>query len=300
MVAGMLSGMILAAGLGTRLRPLTDLCPKPLVPVGDRSVLASAVERLRSAGVERLVVNAHHLPSALREASAELGVELSAEADLLGTAGGVAHARGSLGEAAVVVWNGDVVADIDVRGLLSEHQRQTPEATLVVMARSGRDGNVGLSEDGRVVRLRDEAVANEVRSVDFAGVHVLGSGLRAGLPARGCLVGDVYIPALKQGAVLRTVEHRGWWHDIGSVASYLEANLSWLRARPSRSWIGAGARVGGGVLLDEAVVGPGASVKGEGPLVRCVVWPGATAAAPARDSVFVPGLMVANAGAARA
>jgi mannose-1-phosphate guanylyltransferase len=292
MVAGMLPGMILAAGLGTRLRPLTDVCPKPLVPVGDRSVLAGVVTRLRSAGVERLVVNSHHLPFALRDAAAELGVELSAEADLLGTAGGVAHARGHLGQGPALLWNGDVMADIDLQGLVAEHDRRAPGATLVVMPRPGREGNVGLAEDGRVVRLRAESVATEVRSADFAGVHVIGAALRAGLPERGCLVGDVYIPALRAGAVLRTVEHHGAWHDIGNVAAYLEANLAWLRARSSKSWIGAGARLDAGVLLEDAIVGPGATVTGEGLLVNCVVWPGATALAPAHDAVFAPGLRV--------
>lgn len=297
--SGMLPGMILAAGLGTRLRPLTDVCPKPLVPVGDRTVLAHAVDGLRAAGVKRLVVNAHHLPSALRDAAGVLGVELSAEADLLGTAGGVAHARELLGDGPVVIWNGDVVTDVDVRGLLGEHDRRGSGATLVVMARRARDGNVGLAEDGRVVRLRGESVADEVRSADFAGVHVLGAALRGDLPRRGCLVGDVYIPALKKGAVLRTVEHRGAWHDIGSVASFLDANLDWLRERFSKSWVGAGAKLGAGVLLDDAVVGAGAAVTGQGSLVRCVVWPGVTALAPAEDTVFAPGLVVARARTSR-
>lgn len=211
----------------------------------------------------------------------------------------MARARALLGEGPVVVWNGDVVADVDVRGLLSEHDRCAPEATLVVLRRPGREGNVGLAEDGRVVRLRGESVADEVRSADFAGVHVLGAALRDALPERGCLVGDAYIPALKRGAVLRTVEHHGPWHDIGSVASYLDANLDWLRDWSSKSWVGAGAKLGARVLLDGAVVGPGAVVTGEGSLVRCVVWPGATALAPAEDAVFAPGLVVARARTSR-
>jgi hypothetical protein len=82
------------------------------------------------------------------------------------------------------------------------------------------------------------------------------------------------------------------WHDIGSVASYVEANVAWLRARSSTSWLGAGAKLDAGVLLEDVVVGAGAAVTGEGSLVRCVVWPGATALAPARDAVFGPGLRV--------
>jgi mannose-1-phosphate guanylyltransferase len=255
-------------------------------------VLAHAVRILRAAGIERLVVNAYPLPLALRDAAIELGVKVSPEAELLGTAGGVARAGDLLGDGPVVIWNGDVVADVDVAGLRSAHERRAPEATLVVMPRPGREGNVGVADDGRIVRLRGESVAPETRSADFACVHVLGPGLRGALPERGCLVGDVYIPALRRGAVLRAVEHHGPWHDIGSLASYVDANVAWLRARSVPGWTGPGASVARAVHLDETVVGSGAMVTGEGRLVRSVVWPGASAVAPAQDTVFAPGLVV--------
>src|SRR5258708_5375293 len=277
--------MILAAGLGTRLRPLTDERPKPLVPIGDRTVLEHAAARLRAAGVARLVVNAHHLPGAVRAAAAALGAETSIEEDLLGTAGGLAHARGLLGEGPVVVWNGDVVAEVDVGALVEAHARAAPEATLVVMRRGPGEGNVGLDDGGGVVRLRRESFGTETRSADFACVHVVGDGLRARLPARGCLIGDVYLPALRRGATLRAVEHRGPWHDIGSVGAYLDANVAWLRARSARRWIAAGADVRPGVEIEDAVICAGGTAAGSGRLSRCVVWPGAAAVAPLADAV---------------
>jgi mannose-1-phosphate guanylyltransferase len=288
MVAVVLPAMILAAGLGTRLRPLTEFLPKPLVPVGDRSVLAHAVDGLRRASIERLVVNAFHLPAAVEEAAGRLDVEVSMEHELLGTAGGVARAKGSLGSGPVVIWNGDVVADVAIEALVRAHEARAPEATLVVMARPGREGNVGLDDEGRVVRLRRDSVAPEVRSADFACVHVLGADLRATLPDRGCLVGDVYIPALRRGATLRAVEHTGAWHDIGSLSAYLEANIAWLRARAARTWVGPGAGVAPTVTLEDAVVGAGASVTGAGSVTRSVVWPGAAASAPLEHAIVIP------------
>src|SRR4249920_3166042 len=94
----MTPAMILAAGLGTRLRPLTDILPKPLVPVGDRPMLAHVVERVRAAGCGPIVVNAHHHADAVARACSDLGATISREdEDLLGTAGGLARARALLG-----------------------------------------------------------------------------------------------------------------------------------------------------------------------------------------------------------
>jgi mannose-1-phosphate guanylyltransferase len=284
--------MILAAGLGTRLRPLTEVCAKALVPVGDRPVLGHALDVLRAAGVSRCVVNAHHLPRELRAFADERSVAVSMESELLGTAGGVARARDLLGEGEVVVWNGDVVADLDVGALLRAHGSATAEATLVIRPRSAGEGNVGVDEAGKVVRLRHVRVGKELHGGEFLGVSVLGVGSRRTLPARGCLVGDFWIPALERGVVLGVCEHTGAWHDIGSLPAYLDANLAWLRARGLASWLGEGARVEPTAVLNEALLGPGATAAGAGPVARAVVWAGATVTAPVSDAVVLPDRVV--------
>ena len=268
---------------------MTDVLPKPLVPVGDRSVLAHAVDMLRTAGVAHFVVNAHHLPDAVLAEAGRLGAEVSLESELLGTAGGVAGARGLLGDGPVLLWNGDVVADVDLRALLNAHDALGPEATLVVMPRPGAEGNVGLDEDGRVVRIRRESVGSEARSADFAGVHVLGGALRSSSPGKGCLVADVYIPALRRGATIRSVPHEGLWHDIGSIGAYLDANAAWLRRRRTAAWASPVATVGAGVRLEGTVLSGTARVAGSGSVSRSVVWNGAVAIAPVADAVVLPG-----------
>ncbi|MEO6574142.1 MAG: sugar phosphate nucleotidyltransferase, partial [Polyangiaceae bacterium] len=147
--------MILCAGLGTRLRPLTDWCPKPLVPIGDRPALAHILDRL--VGV-RCVVNAHHRGAELEAfARARSGeVLVSTEVDLLGTAGGVAFASPLLGAGDVLVWNGDILLDLDPNDLVRAHRS---EATLVVRTGPKGTGNVGTDDRGRIVRLRQETVS---------------------------------------------------------------------------------------------------------------------------------------------
>lgn len=288
----MLPAMILAAGLGTRLRPLTEVRAKALVPVGDRPLLAHAIESLRAAGVSEVVINAHHLPEELGAFAASHGLAVSTEGELLGTAGGVAHARELLGQGEIIIWNGDVISDIDVSALVRAHEGGASDATLVVRARPRGQGNVGLDEAGRVVRLRQQAFGPEASGGEFLCVQVLGEGLRRLLPDRGCLVGDLYIPALRHGATVRAVVHAGRWHDIGALGAYLEANLDWLAARAATSWVGPGARVGDGVVLDRALLGEGASVTGSGRVERSVVWPGATVATPVADAIVMPGRVV--------
>ena len=281
----MLPAMVLAAGLGTRLRPITDDCAKALVPVGDRPALGHVFDRLRAAGVTRLIANAHHRAGDVRAFAASSGAILSEEEELLGTAGGVARASELLGSGAVLVCNADILVDVDLRALVTSYQGSGAAATLVVEPRAPGEGPVGIGDGGRIVRLRRESVAHEDSGGEFLGVSVLGAVMRAALPARGCLVGDALIPALRAGALLVPHLHEGGFVEIGTPRSYLEANLAWLRTRGLAHWAGEGARVDGSVVLDQVVLGAGASASGAGSLVRCVVWPGARAVAPLRDAV---------------
>ncbi len=285
------SAMILAAGLGTRLRPLTLELPKPLLPVGDRPSIAHIAACLAAAGIEGVVLNIHHLAEAFTEqalAQVPLAVHLIHEPAILGTAGGLRNARDRLAEGDVVVWNGDILIDLDAAALLDAHRREGAGATLAVAPRAVGEGTVGLGEDGRVVRLRGHRFGDEARGGDFTGVHVIGAGLRDRLPSEGCLVGDVYLPALREGARLASFPAPAEWDDIGSIAAYLAANRRWLVRRRLPSFVGAGVIIGDAVDPSATVIGAGAVVEGEGALRGCVVWPGARASAPLEDAVVTP------------
>jgi mannose-1-phosphate guanylyltransferase len=208
------------------------------------------------------------------------------EPELLGTAGGVANAASKLGAGEALVWNADVIADIDVPGLFAVRAQSGALAALCAAPRPMGQGTLGIDADGRVARLRGHRFGEEVRGGDFLGIQVIGEALRAELPHEGCLVGDVYLPALRRGADLRVLDVHGAWDDIGSVAAYLQANLRWLAARGAPAHIGDGAQLASGVELEASVVGAAAVVDGQGALRRCVVWPGARATAPLEDAVI--------------
>lgn len=291
--------MVLAAGLGTRLRPLTDELPKPLCPIGDRPPIDGILMSLSRGGFERAVVNTHHLGDAFDAAwrtAQPLELQLSHEVDVLGTGGGIANAAPLLGDGAMLVWNADILAEPDLGALARGAEGNVSARLLVAPVAAGATGTVGLSRDGRVVRLRGQRYGEEVSQADYVGIAWLSAKLRARLPIPGCLVGEGYMPALKDGEVIDTLVHTSGFTDIGSIASYLDANLAWLDAAGWTSFVHEAAEVDRRVNVTRSVVGRGATVEGQGQLHSCVVWPGARAVAPLdrcvvtrRGVVRVPG-----------
>jgi mannose-1-phosphate guanylyltransferase len=268
--------MVLCAGLGTRLRPLTEWCPKPLVPIGDRPAVAHVTEQLSA--FSRRVINVHHRPDALERWAKEHGIAVSPETDLLGTAGGLEHAAPLLGDGDVLVWNGDILCDLDVDALVQAHDA---DATLAVVPRELGSGNVGLDEAGRIVRLRRERFGEETRSADFIGIHIVGASLRAILPPKGCLVGDVYLPALARGVTLRAHVVDVPFSDVGSIAEYVAANRAWLSRRGAKEWAASDAMVN--APIDGSIVGSGARI--DAPAKRCIVWPNAHVKEAVEDAI---------------
>jgi mannose-1-phosphate guanylyltransferase len=279
--------MVLCAGLGTRLRPLTDELAKPMVPVGDRPAVAHVIARVRASGAARIVVNVHHRPGDVLAWAEGEHIAVSSERELLGTAGGLARARVLLGGGVVLVWNGDILSELVALELVAAHgagERGLAGATLAVRPREAGEGNVGIDADGRVVRLRSESFGLEVRGGDFLGIHVIGQPLRDQLPERGCLVGDVYIPALRRGELLRAHWTEAPFIDVGSLAQYLAANAAWLAVRGLSSWSHPTATVN--ASIEGSVVGAGATI--DAATTNSVVWPGAHVRGACNGAVVTP------------
>jgi mannose-1-phosphate guanylyltransferase len=287
--------MILAAGLGTRLRPLTSVVPKPLVPIGDRTAIGHLADALWGAGFTRVVANAHHLAGAVEALTgADPRIAVSREEDLLGTAGGVRFARdsGLLAGDRVLVVNGDLFGALPLATLACAPCEG--DARLLVAPTSpgaSGAGNVGVDARGFVVRMRRETVAaGEVASFDYLGCALFGAEALGALPARGCLVGDLLLPRLRAGARVEVTPFEGAWLDVGSLGAYLEANLRWLASSRLERFVDAQASVQD-ARIDASVVLAGARVAAGARLLRCVVW--ANAVVPYgdhSDAIFVPGL----------
>lgn len=279
-----LSVVLLAAGLGTRLRPLSSWRAKPLVPIGDRPAIGHVLASIRGAwpGVP-VVANAHFRPEDVIAWAAANDVRVSEERELLGTAGGVARAQRQLDAGDLLIWNGDILSDVDVRALATAHSGSQAMATLVVTPRPANEGNVGIDAAGRVVRLRRQSFGPETRGGDFHGVQLLGAEARASLPPSGCLVTDVYLPLLAEGAHL-AVHDSGSFSDVGTIEDYVAENRAWLVRRGAASWAAPSARVEADV--DGCIVGERSIVRA--PARRVIVWPDAIVDTPIADAIVTP------------
>jgi mannose-1-phosphate guanylyltransferase len=311
------TGMVLCAGLGTRLRPLTARCPKPAVPVCGVPLVRYALGLLAGAGVRRAVVNVHHLPgemaAAARGAAGELGLELavSEEPVIAGTGGALRQARPLLrGADAVVVVNGDVLFDVDLGAALASHAASGALATMVLMAMPPGAAYAAVEADaeGRVRRIagRFGPGGEGLEPWHFPGVHVLSPALLDLVPDEPfeCDVNrHVYPPLMARGLVRRVVS-AGARSDLGDPRSYLAANLEVAAGRWPLGRFGGLAvppRVAPDAVIapdaavgEDVVIGAGCRVGAGARLARAVLWPG-TVVAPGevvRDAVAAGDLRV--------
>jgi len=302
----------MAAGLGTRLRPLTHEIPKPLVPVANRPIMEHILALLAGHGLTEIVANLHWYGDTIRGRFGDgsgLGVDLaySEEEKLLGTAGGVRNVRSFFGDEPCVVMAADALTDIDLGALARAHAERDWMATLAVtrVTDTSEYGVVVTGSDGRVEGFQEKPDPAEALS-DLANcmIYVLEPEIFDHFPDQEEVdfALDVF-PALLEADVPFGVHVTdGYWNDVGSLPEYLQGNMDVLtgaiEVEPAGELIGedggAGvepsADVTGPVLLGEgASVGAGASL--EGPLV---IGPGASigAGARVRESVLLPGTEV--------
>ncbi len=219
------TAFVLCAGLGTRLRPLTDTVPKPLLPVGGRPLLEWILEHLRAHGIERVILNTHHLAHRFEEAFPGgqwrgMPVVLRHEPVILDSGGGLKNVEDLLGGETALVYNGDILTDMPLAGLWEEHARAGHEVTLALRSR-GTLTNVGVDGTGRVVDIRGARGAAVARQCQFAGIYLVEPAFLGRLPAgRAVSVIPHFLALIEEGRLGSVVEDRGRWAEIGSLESY--------------------------------------------------------------------------------
>lgn len=256
-----ISPLVLAAGFGNRLRPLTDVLPKPAVPLLGEPLAGYSLARLFRAGCPRAVLNAHHLADRLlleiqawvSRALPAMDLRFSVERpEILGTGGALVAARELLGEGTLAVVNGDILCDFDLPALVAAHRASGAAATLLLVDHPDveRFGAVRTDQAGRVVDLAGKAkrradavggAGGAAKSAGvFAGVHLVEPEVFDALPAAGpsCIVRQGYAPMMAAGRDVRGVFHPGRWNDLGTPERYLETH---------------------GQLLDDGYPGPAAT-----------------------------------------
>ena len=264
------AAFVLAAGLGTRLRPLTDKLPKPLVPIFHKPLLTFALDSLIAAGVGTLALNTHHLPDAFTEAfgakPSYRGHELQLfhEPLLLDTGGGIRNARIALGESTFFLYNGDILADLPLTELLAQHRASGALATLL-LRNAGGVANVRFdAHASQILDFRGVLGLNEGEMAVYSGVAVFEPAIFDWLPEGRSSIIDALLEAMRAGTKVGGMLVRsGLWMDIGTPAAYLEAHrlLANPANRPSYivdpAWpvIESGSRIAESLARGEPVAG---------------------------------------------
>jgi len=286
-----MKAMVLAAGLGLRMRPLTLLRAKPALPVLDRPLMQFTLERLARAGVRDVVVNLHHLPESVVEALGPgrrygLRIHYSREPEILGTGGGPRAVRDFFGREPFLLVNGDVFFDFDLRALVARHLASGAVATLALRPQPDARSYSPVVTDrrGRILSIAGRPRARRGTRSMFASVHVLDPRLLERLPAgRSDSVRDLYLPLLAEGAHLAGVRCSGAWYDFGRPSLYRDAQLRMLRGRGrGQVLVGSGARVASAAAVRRSVLGARSRVAKGARVERSVLWPDAVVEAGAR------------------
>lgn len=305
-----MQAMVLAAGLGERMRPLTVGRAKPSLPFMNRPLILHLLEHLARHGVRRVVVNTHHGPDSIRELVEErrppgLSVEISHEPEIQGTAGGLVAALSRFDpEAPILVVNADSLSDADLGALGETHHRAQRDwsapATLAVRERGGEEPYAPIHLDGeeRVCGIGSSGSTGE--AVTFMGLQILSAESIERIP-RGRpsdTVRDLHMPLLAEGVLLAAYRHRGWWVEIGTPALYLDAHIRLLQeaafmdrlscdagelgSSPGPAFVGAGCVGCRRAALNNAVLGPGCVLGEEAAIDGALLGRGVTVGAGAR------------------
>lgn len=311
-------GMLVAAGFGTRLAPLTDELPKPAVPVANRPVAAFALEALARAGVRDVVVNTHHLAVDLEwelTPHCPEGVELRYvhEERILGTGGGVYNAWASRGGPAegedFVVMNAKLVFAPNITRALAAHRESGAIATMVL--RSLPQGTtfaaVEHDEDGRIRRIRGRPSTGDEQTLTrsmFTGVQILSERAFEDLPRDGDVIDGAYVRWLERGDRVQAIVDDSPWLDVGvTVEHYVQANMA--LARREIAWPGIEPDAAGNIIhpsvvvpvgaqLQNVVIGRGAVVPDGAELARVVAWQEAKLPTRLSDAVVTSSGVIAR------
>jgi mannose-1-phosphate guanylyltransferase len=300
-MAAIKQAFVLGAGLGKRLRPLTDELPKPLVPIFQKPLITFALDHLIGIGIEKFFINTHRLPEKFTEAFPEncyAGIDLSFvnEPVLLETGGGIKNIETQLGDEPFITYSGDVLTDVPLLPLIDEHFKAGNDVTLALRR----------TELGSAIALRGNRVVDISNrygtpgEFDFANIAIWNRSVFERIPARKKIS---FIPVLgewlSQGGKLGgVVLADGKWFNLGSRAEYLDVHRVILneRWRPAHvktpdwiaqvhpsavvdpsaelrgcSVIAKDCRVGAGAVLEDTILWPGSQIASNCELVGCIV-----------------------------
>jgi len=234
--------MVLAAGLGTRLRPLTDLISKPMAPIVNKPVMEHIISLLAKHGFKDIVCNLHYFPDEIKNHfgdGSKWGVNLvySFEKELLGTAGGVKNVEDFFEGQSVLIMSGDALTDIDLSSAYKYHKEKKGVATLVLteVEDTSQYGVVILDRNGRITGFQEKPLSGEAKS-DLAnsGIYFFEPEVFDFMPPRGQFYDfgkNLFPELLEKDIPYFGYKHKQYWNDVGSLDEYQQGNFDALEGK---------------------------------------------------------------------
>jgi NDP-sugar pyrophosphorylase family protein len=298
-----MQALILAGGLGTRLRPLTVYTPKPIVPICNRPFLLYQLDTLRRAGITDITLSLSYQPHKIEQQlgdGSDYGVQLkyTVEPQPMGTAGAYKFAEDLIREQ-TVIFNGDVLTDLDLKTVIREHNERQALASIVLAPVENPSvyGLVETESDGRIRRFHEKPKADEITvNTINAGTYILEPGVLDLIPAgeNHSFEYGLFPKLLERGEKFYAhIPQRTYWMDIGTPARYLQAHHDLLSGRVTRihlkerrgnfdlatiaeiddlSMIGDDCTIKPGAQIINSVLGPGCYVEEKARVENAVVW----------------------------
>jgi NDP-sugar pyrophosphorylase family protein len=273
--------VILAAGFGKRLWPLTEDRTKPAIPFLNQPLIAYSVEYLAAHGIREIIINLHHQPESIRRALGDgsrfgVHIQYSYEEQILGTSGALDRVRHLLTEEDFVVINGKIVTSIDLAAAISEHRQRSAIATLILRQNLAREhfSIVEVDHNNRITRFAgfpepliganpSQSIAKEPAPLMFTGIQVLSPRIFEYIPRNQSSHSTIHVypRAIEAGELVAAHISEGEWYEMSTLERYLEVSLAFMRRRGLKVVAGAGSTIEEGAEVEECVLWEGARVE---------------------------------------
>ena len=300
-----MKAMVLAAGFGTRLQPLTHVLPKPMFPVLGRPLLSHTFDILESANITDVAVNVHHLPDFIinyfeKQKLHDLNLHFSREEKILGTAGGIKKMEGFLEGGPFILINSDIITNIKLDKVIDFHKKNNSRLTLVVRQDISPEqyDSIEICKDGRIVHFVGASSMNipgNTTRVMFTGIQIIEPEIFKRIP-EGQFCGtteSIFPQMIKDEVPVYGYLHNGYWKDMGNRENYLQVNSDALDERVSLKGVSPNELnnplIIPPVLVDRncqvaensqigpyTVIGPNCNIKSGAIIENSILWEGVT------------------------
>ncbi|MGJ8672345.1 sugar phosphate nucleotidyltransferase [Rubritalea sp.] len=270
---------ILGAGLGTRLRPLTESVPKPLIPFKHEPFAHHVLRHCQTAGIDSFAINTHYLAHCWTDTfpNKKFGtspVQFFQESVLLETGGGIKNIESWIGTDPVLVYNGDILTNLDLRALMKTHQQSSNIATLALFS-DGPTCNVAVDGD-KITDMR-HTLGIHPGTHQFTGIYIIEPAILELIPANEKIsIVPAFLELAKQGKLGAHIADGASWKDLGTREEYFSAHFNQVDDTPQ---IHPSAQIAADCQIESSFIGPDCLIEKGAQIRNSIIWPGARVAA---------------------